>query len=97
MPVILNSTTIMQQNVLNWRTNKYSHTTYYRQVTPDMILIDSHELKSKESLKIPGYTTYAINSTESNDDGSAIPMKYNIKHKILMILTHVYLQYRLTH
>lgn len=39
-------------------------------------------MKENESLRIQGYTTYKVNSTEENNDGTAILIKNNIKHKI---------------
>lgn len=39
-------------------------------------------MKEVEPLRIQGYITYKINSTEENNDGSAILNKNNIKHKI---------------
>lgn len=74
--------TIIQHNVMNWRTNKHSLIDNYLEVSPDLILINSHGLKSNESLKIPGYKTYKVNYSEDLSDGSAIAIKYNIKHKL---------------
>ncbi len=51
-------------------------------MNPEIILINSHGLKSGEFLKIPGYKTYKINSSESIADGSAIAVKYSIAHKL---------------
>ena len=45
-------------------------------------MINSHGLKSDQFLKIPGYKTYKINTSESLADGSAIALKYNITHKL---------------
>ena len=80
---IINTLKIIQHNVLNWRTNKHSLITYYLQVKPEVILINSHGLKTNESLKIPGYTCYKINSEESINDGSAIAVKHQIQHKLI--------------
>ncbi len=49
---------------------------------PDLILLNSHGVKSSEELKIPGYKVYKINYSENVSDGSAIAVKYNIKHKL---------------
>ncbi|MFV0503605.1 MAG: hypothetical protein ACK5LT_06515, partial [Lachnospirales bacterium] len=73
---------IIQHNVLNWSTNKHSLINYYLQEVPDVILINSHGLKSDQFLKIPGYKTYKINASESLADGSAIALKYNITLKL---------------
>lgn len=45
-------------------------------------MINSHGLKSNESLKIPGYIIHKINYSEENSDGSAIAVKQNIKYKL---------------
>ena len=67
---------------MNWKTNKHSLLPNYLKASPDLILINSHGLKSNESLKIPGYTTHKINYTESLSDGSAIAIKHNINYKL---------------
>ncbi len=51
-------------------------------MNPDIILINSHGLKNDSKLKIPGYCTYQINSTNSISDGSAIAVRYNVQHKL---------------
>ncbi len=73
---------IIQHNVLNWRTNKHSLLPNYINNNPDLILINSHGLKSNEELKIPGYRTYKVNYTENLSDGSAIAIKFDMKHKL---------------
>ena len=78
----MNKILIIQHNVLHWPTNKHSLIPYYLQENPDIILINSHGLKSDQSLKIPGYKTYKINTSEALADGSAIAIKYNITHKL---------------
>lgn len=74
---------ILQHNALNWGTNKQSLIPYYVANNPDLILINSHGLKSNESLKIPGYKVHKVNYSESQSDGSAIAIKFNIQHKLL--------------
>ncbi len=61
--------TIIQHNVMIWKTNRNSLIDNYLSVSPDLILINSHGLKSNEVLKIPGYKIYKINYTESLADG----------------------------
>ena len=67
---------------MHWKTNKDSLLISYAQTNPHIILINSHGLKSTETLKIPGYWVYKINTSENRDDGSAIAVKYNINHKL---------------
>ncbi len=62
---IANTFTVMQHNVLNWRSNKESLLTYYLQLSPDIMLINSHGLRYEDSLKIPGYKVHKINTTNS--------------------------------
>ena len=76
---------------MHWRTNKNSLTDNYLKTNPDLILINSHGLKSTEPLKIPGYKTYRINYSQTLADGSAIAIKHNIQHNFMMILTLMYL------
>lgn len=67
--------TIVQHSVLHWQTRKFNLTQTYLEINPHIILINSHGLKEQENLKIHGYTTYKINSTEEINDGSAILIK----------------------
>ena len=79
---MLDTLTVYQHNVMNWKTNKTSLIDNYLKTSPDLILINSHGLKSTEPLKIPGFKTYKINYSESLSDGSAIAIKHNIQHKL---------------
>ena len=72
----------MQHNVANWRTNKNILINTYMTINPDIILINSHGLKSDESLKILGYITHKINASNELNDGCAILVKSIIKHQI---------------
>ena len=73
---------ILQHKVRNWGTNKYTFTNTYRDINPDIILINSHGLKANNNIKIHSYTTYQINTSEEYSDGSAILVKHNLKHRI---------------
>ncbi len=83
----MHSLTIMQHNILNWKTNKSSVMHNFLQVNPEIILINSHGLKDNEPLKIPGYRTYSykVNSSGEQNDGSAIAIKHNLHHKLLCV------------
>ena len=74
--------TVLQHNTLHWRTNKSNLIITYKTIDPDIILLNSHGVKTEEPLKIYGYTTYKINSSNERNDGSAILIKSHIKHKI---------------
>lgn len=73
---------IVQHNVLHWNTRKFNLTQTYLDIAPHIILINSHGLKEQETIKIHGYTTYIINTTQENNDRSAVLIRNNIKHKL---------------
>ncbi len=54
----------------------------YVSCNPDLILINSHGVKSNEKLKIPGDIVHKINYSDSLSDGSAIAAKYDIENKL---------------
>lgn len=54
----------------------------YSELDPDIILINSHGVPQEGSLKIHGYKVHKKNHTNTHTDGTAIAIKYNIKHKI---------------
>ena len=45
-------------------------------------MINSHGLRSQENIKLQGYSTYLVNSSDEAHDSSAILIKQNLKHKI---------------
>lgn len=73
---------ILQHNVRHWDTNKLTLTNIYKEISPDVILINSHGLKNHESIKIQNYITYLINSSGEANDGSAILVKEHLKHRV---------------
>ena len=78
----MDKVTIIQHNVAHWNPYRHTLTNIYRDLDPDILLINSHGLHENEMLKIYGYTTYKVNSTNELHDGSAILIKSNIQHKI---------------
>ncbi len=85
----IHSITILQHNVMHWKTNKQSITLNILDVKPNIALLNSHCLKSNESLKLPGCIIYRTNTTEEANDGSAIAIKNTIQHKFYDFLTDV--------
>lgn len=73
---------IIQHKVLNWSTRKYNIINTYKNINPEIILINSHGIKNNENLKIPGYNSYTKNMFNELTDGTAILVKENLKHKI---------------
>ena len=80
----MNRITILQHNVLKWTKNRSIQLcNAYRHIGPDVILINSHCLKSDESLKIFPYTVYKRNRREeAGADGVAIAIRRGIKYRI---------------
>lgn len=78
----MESIKIVQHNVLHWNTRKWELTHIYRTLDPDLILVNSHGVRDCESIKISGYTTYKINTSNEHNDGSAILVRQIIKHTI---------------
>ena len=74
---------VIQHNVLHWRTNKETLIINYLKHNPDILLLNSHGLKSEEQLKVPGFHCIKINYTEEVNDGSAIIIKYGLSYKVV--------------
>ena len=74
--------TIVQQNIAHWAPNRHILTNTYREINPDIILLNSHGIAQNNTIYIHNYTTHKINSSNELHDGSAILIKSNIKHKI---------------
>ena len=75
---------ILQHNVLHWsRERRNELNNNYRDSDPDVILINSHGQKDCEKVKLFGYKVYQSNKSGEMNDGIAIAVKGNIKHKII--------------
>lgn len=74
---------IIQHNVRHWSTNKYSYYNSYREIDPDIILLNEHGMKNDEKIKIYGYEVHQKNKTDEMHDGVAIGIKTKYKYKIL--------------
>lgn len=55
---------VVQHNVHNWNTKKTNFSQTYREIDPDIILINSHGLNNTEIMKVPGFTTYKLTQLE---------------------------------
>lgn len=74
---------ILQHNVRHWATNKFSYYNIYKEVDPDLIMINEHGMKNEEKIKLFGYDVYQINKTNDLHDGVAIGIKRTLKYKII--------------
>ena len=72
---------IIQHNVLAWNARKYDLSNAYRELDPDVILINSHGLLNDTPLKIPGYRVIQRNTDEEPFDGVAIAVRSRLRHK----------------
>ena len=73
---------IIQHNVANWKSNKNNLANIYKEINPDIVLLNSHGTKTNEEIKLFGYITHKINNNNELHDGSAILVKSDIMHKI---------------
>ena len=74
--------TVIQHNVLRWKTHKVNLMNIYNDIKPDIILLNSHGNKSNEKIKIYNYVTYQSNKLEDRNSRCAISIKLGIKHRI---------------
>ena len=74
---------IIQHNVLQWGGRRHALNNTYHHINADIILLNSHGVKTGETLKIPGYRVHTTNKNNRHMDGTAIAIKHNIQHKLL--------------
>ena len=72
---------MIQHNVLDWKKHKYDLLNTYKLEDPDIILLNSTNMKNNERIKIFGYNIYQMNISEINGDGIAVAIKIGIKHQ----------------
>lgn len=78
----MDSIRIIQHNVLSWGRRKWELTNIYMTLNPDIILINSHGIRNNKNIKIAGYRTYQINTSNELNDGSAILIKQYLNHRL---------------
>ena len=76
-----NKLTIVQHNCLNWHTNFLSLCNTYREIDPDIMLLNLHGNHSDNRIKLFGYNSIQINATNERHDGSTILIKNNLQDK----------------
>lgn len=74
---------IVQHNVRSWRAQKINLYNIYRDIDPDIILINSHGCTADNKIKLFNYTVYQSNKAGEQHDGVAIAIKRDIKHVII--------------
>ena len=73
---------VVQHNVLTWDRRKYDLCNTYRQLAPDIILINGHGLTNERRIKIPGYRLYQQNFSGEAMDGVAIAVRASLHHRV---------------
>ena len=76
--------TIIQHNVQNWtfqRRNELSN--IYKELDPDVILINSHCRRQQEKIKLFNYNVHQRNYADEDHAGAAIAIRKDIKYKII--------------
>ena len=79
----MNKLIVVQHNVLHWATRKNELYNTYRQLDPDIILLNSHGVKDCDSLSLYTYTVYKKNYANERSDGVAIAIRSTIPHKLV--------------
>ena len=70
--------TLLQHNVLHWRTNGFSCLDAYREKDPDVILLNSTGVLDDDPIVIPGYTVRQANPSGQQSSGSAIAVRTSL-------------------
>ena len=71
---------ILQHNVLNWKTHRIDLINVYNEINPEVILINSHGNKTGEKIKIFNYVTYQCNKLVEIMVVLCIGVRVGIKH-----------------
>ena len=81
--VYANDLKIVQHNLNTWTNEKESLHSKYREINPEIILINDHSLLDSDfPLKIQHYTVYTSIKRNEIHSGTAIAIKSNIKHTL---------------
>ena len=79
----LSTTKIVQHNVLKWTYNRRNElSNIYRQIDPDIILLNSTGINGNDRIKLYPYNVYQRNRESEQNAGIAIAVKRNIDHVI---------------
>ena len=74
---------IVQHNVLKWIYNRRNELfNLYRQIDPDIILLNSTGISDNDRIKLYPYNVYQCNKESEQSAGIAIAVKRNIDHVI---------------
>lgn len=78
----MDTLTILQHNVLNWKERKFGLSAIYAKYNPDIVLFNSNGLKDTDSLKLWGYSVHKRNQSGNPSDGTAISIKHGLVFKL---------------
>ena len=74
--------TIVQINVNSWNSNKNSIVKMLQEVDADIALLNEHGCKEQQKIKIQNYSITQTNTLNQRNNGCAIAVKNNLKHRI---------------
>ena len=78
----MNTITIIQHNVNHWRNKKYELSNVYRNLDPDIILINDTGLPEGEKLTIPYFDTFQSNKQGIQHRGTALAIRSTLKYTL---------------
>lgn len=79
----MDTLTILQHNVLNWKERKFGLSAIYNKYNPDIVLINSRGLKDTDSLKLWGYSVHKRNNPGNPSDCTAIAIKHGLAFMLI--------------
>lgn len=79
----MNKITLVQHNVNNWKSNKFTLANIYNQIQPDIILINEHSCTNKEPIKIFNYNVHKTNINNEPYAGCAIATRIGLPIKLI--------------
>ena len=82
MTTDLKDLTILHHNVMSWTNKKITLGNIYRQIDPDIILLNEHNVTDDETLKIYNYNIYTTNKENERHAGAAIGIRKGLTFRL---------------
>ena len=79
----MNTLTIIQHNINGWKNKSFQLYNIYRQINPDIILLNHTGAIDNEKVHLQHYHTYSKNTNNARNKGTAIAVKSTIEHQII--------------
>ena len=78
----MSTITVIQHNVNHWNNKKFELSNVYRNLNPDIILINDTGLRDGQNINIPFFDTYHSNKENRCHRGTAVAIRSGMKYKI---------------